>query len=93
MEEPVRAVEGGCELLIWVVPGASRDQITGVHDGRIRVRVTAPPEGGRANDAVCHILSEAIGKPVTLLGGATSRAKVVFARGATPEGIRGNLGY
>ena len=93
MEEPVRAVEGGCELAIWVVPGASRNQITGLHDGRIRIRVTAPPAGGRANAAVCHILSDAIGKPVTLLSGATSRAKVVFAPGVTPESVRGNLGY
>lgn len=93
MEDPVTAVEGGCELAIWVVPGASRDQIAGVHDGRIRVRVTAPPDGGRANEAVCRILTEAIGTPVTLLRGARSRAKVVFARGATTEAIRGNLGY
>ena len=86
-------MEGGCELAIWVVPGASRDEITGVHDGRIRVRVTPPPDGGRANDAVCRVLSEAIDKPVTLRKGASSRAKVVFARGATPEAVRRNLGY
>jgi uncharacterized protein len=93
LKEPVRAVEGGCELAIWVIPGASRNQIAGLHDGRIRVRVTAPPEGGRANEAVCLILSEAIGKPVTLHRGATSRAKVVLALGATPDDVRGNLGY
>lgn len=69
------------------------NQITGLHGGRIRIRVSAPPEGGRANDAVCRLLSEAIGKPVTLLRGRTSRAKVVFARGATPDSVRGNLGY
>lgn len=93
MEEPVRAVEGGCELAIWVVPGASRDQIAGLHAGRIRVRVAAPPEGGRANEAVCRILSEAIDKPVTLRGGVASRAKLVFVRGATPDSVRRNLGY
>jgi uncharacterized protein YggU (UPF0235/DUF167 family) len=55
--------------------------------------VSAPPEGGRANDAVCQLLSDAIGKPVTLLRGGTSRAKVVFVPGVTPEGVRGILGY
>lgn len=92
MEEAVRAVEGGCELAIWVIPGASRNQIAGLRDGRIRVRVTAPPEDGKANEAVCRTLSKVIGKGVTLRRGATSRAKVVFAPGATPEGVRGNLG-
>ncbi len=85
-------MEGGCELAIWVVPGASRSQIEDLHDGRIRVRVTAPPEGGKANEAVCHLLSKSIGKPVTLRTGATSRAKVVFALGATPDDVLGNLG-
>jgi uncharacterized protein (TIGR00251 family) len=93
LKEPVRAVGDGCELAIWVVPGASRDQISGLHDGRIKVRVSAPPEGGRANDAVCQLLSDAIGKPVTLLRGGTSRAKVVFVPGVTPDGVRGSLGY
>ena len=93
MEDPVTAVVGGCELAIWVVPGASRDQIAGLHDGRIKVRVSAPAEGGRANRAVCQLLSEAIGAPVTLLRGGTSRAKVVFASGVTTESVRGNLGY
>lgn len=93
MEDPVTAVEGGCELALWVVPGASRDQIAGLYDGRIKVRVSAPPEDGRANDAVCQFLSEAVGKPVTLLRGQTSRAKVVFVPGVTPEGVRGNLRY
>lgn len=93
MEETVRLVEGGCELAIWVVPGASRDQIKGLHDGRIRVRVAAPPDGGKANEAACRVLSEALGKPVTLRRGATSRAKLVFARDATPEAVRGKLGY
>lgn len=61
--EPVRKV-GGCAVCIWVVPAASKDEITGIHGDRIGIRVSAPANGGRANTAVCNLLAAAIGKPV-----------------------------
>lgn len=64
---------------MWVVPRASRSEITGLHDGRVRIRVMAPPEAGRANQEVIRILTDHLGVSVELLSGATSRDKLFLA--------------
>jgi hypothetical protein len=89
--DPIRDVEGGCELDVWVVPGASRSEITGMHNNRVRVRVTTPAEAGRANKAVCALIAAAVGRPVSLVKGETSRSKVLFIEGASANEVRGNL--
>lgn len=38
-----------------VIPRARRDELAGVRDGRLLVRVTAPPVDGKANAAVCAL--------------------------------------
>jgi uncharacterized protein (TIGR00251 family) len=48
-------------LSVRVKPRASRDQVLGVKDGRLEVAVTEPPEGGKANEAVCRLLADALG--------------------------------
>lgn len=89
---PVEAVAGGARLRIWVVPGASRDEIVGWHGNRLKVRTTAPPAGGRANRAVARLLEDALGREVVLVVGAGSRSKVFLVEGLTAEQVLGNLG-
>ena len=60
---------------MWVVPGASRDRVDGTHGDRLKVRVSAPPEGGKANQAVADLLEARFGAPATLVSGPTSRRK------------------
>lgn len=79
-KDPFREDPQGVLIRVWVVPRASKPAITGWHDGRLRVRVSAPPEGGRANEEVARILSGRLGAPVELAGGATSRDKVFLVR-------------
>lgn len=47
-------------LHVKVVPGSSRDRITGRYGDGLKVQVTAPPEKGRANDAVIQVLASAL---------------------------------
>ena len=71
-------------IRIKVVPGASGNGITGVLGDRLKVRVSAPPEGGRANKAVCAVIAAALGaKPrqVSVQSGQTSPEKVVRVSG------------
>jgi len=86
---------GGVRLLVRVIPRASRSALAGVRDGRLIVRVTAPPVDGAANDAVLELLSTALGVPrraVSLLAGDTHREKTVVVAGVTELVVRRRLG-
>ena len=86
------------ELNIRVQPRASRNAI--VMDGgranvRITVRVTAPPENGRANDAVVALLAKRLGVPnrsVRIMRGHKSRDKRVRIESISPKAALGRLG-
>ncbi len=60
----VQARAGGVTFAVKVVPGAARDRIAGVLGDALKVQVTAPPEGGKANARLCEVLAEALGVPV-----------------------------
>ena len=61
---------------------------------RSKVKVGAPPQGGRANDAVVALLAEILGVPVaavTIVGGATSRSKRLKVTGVTAADVERRL--
>lgn len=63
---------------VRVQPRSSRQSIDGVVAGRLKIRTTAPPADGRANDDVARQLARAFGVPpsrVALKSGATGRSK------------------
>lgn len=67
-------------LALRVQPHASKAGIEDVREGRLRVRLNAPPINGAANKALIELLADAFGVPktsITLLQGATSRDKKV----------------
>jgi uncharacterized protein (TIGR00251 family) len=71
-------------LRLRVSPGASRAGVIGRHGGAWKVRVAAPPEGGRANDAVVRLLAETLSVPrdaVRLVSGQSARDKIVELTG------------
>ncbi len=65
----------GTVITVWAVPGASRSGIVGLHDGAVRIRVSAPAQRGRANAEVAKVLAAALGAPVELVSGAGARRK------------------
>jgi uncharacterized protein (TIGR00251 family) len=73
-----------------VQPGAGRTAVQGTHGDALKVRVAAPPEKGRANDACTALVAELAGvKPsaVELTAGATSRSKRVTVTGVDVEDL------
>lgn len=76
-----RSVSGGVEIDVWVVPGASRTRVTGVHDGALRVTVAAPPEKGQANRMLERLLTQSTGGAATVVRGRASRRKTVRIEG------------
>jgi uncharacterized protein (TIGR00251 family) len=82
-------------IAVVVSPGAKRSEVVGRQGDAWKLRVTAPPERGRANAAVCALLAEALGVPaasVRVAAGATSRRKVVEVDGLDTVELDRRLG-
>jgi uncharacterized protein (TIGR00251 family) len=63
---------------VHVLPRSGRTEIVGVHDGALKIRVTAPPVDGRATEAARVAVAGALGvgtAAVTLVSGERSRLK------------------
>ena len=78
----------GSLLAVRAQPNARKNAVLGEHAGALKVAVTAPPEDGRANDAVAEVLRDWLGlkrSQVGLAAGPTSRNKQFLIRGLTPD--------
>ncbi len=65
-------------LHLRIQPRAAKTELTGPHGDRLKVRITAPPVDGKANEAVIALLGELCDvakSKITLLAGATAREK------------------
>lgn len=82
-------------LAVRVQPGAHRAGLVGwMADGSLRLAVSAPPEGGRANAAVEELLGAALGLPrrqVTVVRGHRTRAKLIEVQGLDEAEARRRL--
>jgi len=89
------AADSSCLLPVRVIPNASRVQIVGwQEDGRLKLKVASPPEGGRANKAVAELLAKALGLPkraVSVEQGMTSREKLLRVEGLSLDELRAHL--
>jgi uncharacterized protein (TIGR00251 family) len=77
-------MEASTRLQLRVSPGASRAGVVGRHGGAWKVRVAAPAEGGRANDAVVALLADTLElarRDVAIVAGHSGRDKVVSLAG------------
>jgi uncharacterized protein len=74
-------------LRLRVSPGARRTALAGRHGDGWKVRVSAPPERGRANDALLDLLAETVELPrrsLSIVSGQSAREKVVLMEGIGP---------
>ena len=81
-------------LKLRVSPGARRPGIAGRHGDAWKVRVTPPPEHGRANEAVLRLVAETLAVPreaVTIVSGHGARDKIVELTGVGPALIERRL--
>jgi uncharacterized protein (TIGR00251 family) len=76
----------GCVLPVRAQPGARRAGVQGEQNGALKVAVTAPPQDGRANDALVEALRQALGlkrSQIELLSGQAARDKRFLIRGVS----------
>lgn len=91
----LKQMDGGVCVPVFVEPGASRNRLYGEHDGRLKMSVSAAPEKGKANKAVCRFLAAELGvskSQVRVVSGHTSRLKEVFIERVSPGALDAIIG-
>ena len=81
-------------LQVRVSPGARRASVVGRHGDGWEIRVAAPPEKGRANDALVHLLANVVDVPasaVVVVSGHGTRDKIVELTGVAPSEVARRL--
>jgi len=87
---------GAARLKVKVVPGASRTEVVGRLGEALKVRVAAPPEGGKANREVVALLAAKVGLPVaavTVVSGQASPSKVLAFQGLDAATLQARLPF
>ena len=80
-------------ITVKVIPRSSKNRIEW-EQGNLKVRLTAPPVDGLANEALIALLAERLALPkraITIVRGATSRQKTVEIEGMTLEMVEKRL--
>jgi len=80
----IREKAGGVQFAVRVIPGASKNEVAGIQDGALKVRLTAPPVEGKANRACIDYLAVLLGvrrSALEITSGEKSRKKTVTVTG------------
>ena len=81
-------------IVVYCQPGAKQTQCVGLHDGKPKIQLKAPPVDGAANKALIAFLSDVCGvskSAITIELGASGRTKRVDVAGLTDDEISRRL--
>lgn len=76
----IESIEGGVRLHLFIQPKSSKNEVVGPHNGELKIKITAPPIDGRANEGLIEFLSDHFDIPkrnVILVKGDAGRHKTV----------------
>ena len=81
----------GTAISVKVIPRAKKNEVAGLmEDGSIRIRLTAPPVEGAANQALVEFLSELLGihrSQIEIVAGLSSERKLISLVGIAPQAV------
>ena len=86
--------EGAVIVEVLLQPRASRNELAGVQGGRLKIKVTAPPIEGKANEKLCEFLADLMGigkQRVELIAGHRAKVKRVSISYASLDEVRKKL--
>ena len=92
----IRKVDGGVVFSAKIVPGSSRTAIAGLLNGKLKIKVAAPPEKGKANQCLVEFLAKQLGvrkNAVSIISGQTNAVKGVQVSGISAEAVLKRLGH
>ncbi len=90
----IRETAAGLRVRLHVVPRAKKCEISRVHNGALKVKVTAPPVDDAANRAIIDFFSSLLHIPkfrLTILAGHKSRDKVLYIKGLSLDDFRRHI--
>jgi len=93
-EFKITGAERGAAFPVRVIPRASRNEIEGVTGHALKVRLTAPPVEGAANEALIELLAERLKvrkSQIEIVAGQTSRQKMISVVGLQPGEVEKRL--
>jgi len=80
----IKEKAGGVQFAVRVIPGASKNEVAGIQEGALKIKLTAPPVEGKANKACVDFLARLLGmrrSALAIVSGGKSRKKTVTVDG------------
>jgi len=90
----VEEIDNSVVFKVKVVPGSSRTAVCGLLDEMLKIKVSAPPEKGKANKCLLDFLAKQLGvkkNAVSIISGKTIAVKHVQVRGISAEQLSNKL--
>jgi uncharacterized protein (TIGR00251 family) len=90
MSLDIKKVKSGIRFPVTLQPRASRNEISGLHNGALKIRLTSPPVEGAANRSCIKFLAKTLGtssSSVQIVSGLTNRNKVVEVVGMDEKSL------
>lgn len=90
----VRHIDGGIVLGVKVVPGSSQTGVAGVYNGMLKIKLSAAPEKGKANQYLIEYMARHLKVKkscISIISGATKPVKQLRIMGVKPERIMNSL--
>ncbi len=91
LQQAITSHPDGVTIRVYVAPRSSADSVIGLHNGELKIALTAPPVDGSANKALVEFIAKKLGVPkyaVSIAMGETSRHKIVHVIGVSaPDSV------
>lgn len=84
----IEGTEGGVIFTVKVVPGSSRTCVSGIFGGMVKIKISAAPEKGKANQCLIKFLAKKLGvkkNAISVISGRTNPIKKVEVLGISAE--------
>lgn len=90
----IEVTKGGVRLHLFIQPKSSKNEAVGLHNGLLKIKITAPPVDGKANEGLIEFLSDYFDIPkrdIVLVRGDTGRTKTVELLGLSEQLVKEKL--
>jgi len=86
----IENIGGGVVFPAKIVPGSSQTRICGIFNGMLKIKITAPPEKGKANRCLLEFLAKQLGvkkNAVSIISGQTNPIKQIKVLGISADAL------